>query len=95
MSRLVPGKIAKIYVSFETMLFILQTEGINFNPLFCICIYIIDAYIEATDFSKHSTEKQEKTDDLSTAICDITQKDWTASPCLTVWRFVMRKIDVH
>ena len=50
MSCLVPQKITKIYVSFETLLFILQMEVIKFNPLFCTCI--IDAYIEATTFYK-------------------------------------------
>ena len=34
MSRLVTQKNRKIYVSFKTMLFILQTEGIKFNPFF-------------------------------------------------------------
>ena len=50
-------------------------------------------------FSSNNNGTRQKTrknsDDSSTAICNITQKDWTA-PCYpTVRRFVMRKIDFH
>ena len=48
-------------------------------------------------FSPNNNGTQQKTrknsDDSSTAICDITQKDWTAPCYITVRRFVIRKID--
>ena len=47
--------------------------------------------------NKNGTQQKtrKKSDDSSTAICDITQKDWTAPCYITVRRFVIRKIDFH
>ena len=46
-------------------------------------------------FSPNNNGTRQKTrknsDDLSTAICDITQKDWTAPCYLTVQRFFYEK----
>ena len=97
MSRLVPQKIAKIYVSFETCCLSYKPRLLNsthyFAYAFTSLMLILKQQFSPNNKSNSIKKTRKNSDDSSTATCDITQKDWTAPCYLIVRQFVMRKID--
>ena len=101
MSRLVPQKKSRKYMSASKPCCLSYKRRILNSTHYFAYAFTSLMLILKQQFSPNNngTLQKKKTrknsDDSSTAICDITQKDWMAPFYLTVRRFVMRKIDFH
>ena len=97
MSRLVPRKKSRKYMSVSKPCCLSYKRRLLNSTYYFAYSFTSLMLILKQQFSPNNNGTRQKTrknsDDSSTAICDITQKDLMAPCFITVRRIVMRKID--